>query len=121
MTDPEAARQRALEAAARAGAAPAPGQEAAALERAIAPGPPSNDMLQEWAVLTVDPSLIRSTRRMGGPLTTVKRGLLRFLRQYTVELESQQTRFNLTVVARLREIEARLEAERRGDGGPGDP
>ncbi len=118
MKEPEEALRSAREAAARAGAAPPPGEEAAALERAIAPGPPSNEVLQEWAILAVDLDLIRSTRRMGGALTAVKRALLRFLRQYTHELEAQQTRFNLAVVARLREMEGRLESERRDGGGP---
>ncbi len=116
MTEPEEALQRARDAAASAGAAPPAGEQAAALERAIAPGPPSNDVLQEWAILAVDPDLIRSTRRMGGALTSVKRALLRFLRQYTHELESQQTRFNLAVVARLREMQAQLDAEHPGGG-----
>ena len=119
MTDPEEAVRRAREEAARAGPPPPPGEQGAALERAVAPGPPTNEVLQQWAILAVDSDLIRSTRRMGGPLTTVKRGLLRFLRQYTHELESQQTRFNLAVVARLREIEARLESERSGGASGG--
>ena len=119
MKEPEEALRRARDTAVQAGMAPPPGEEAAALERAIAPGPPSNEVLQEWAILGVDPDLIRSTRRMGGALTSVKRGLLRFLRQYTHELESQQTRFNLAVVARLREMEAQLEAQ-RADGGSGE-
>jgi hypothetical protein len=105
VSSPEEARREALEAAERAGPPPVPGPHAAALERAIAPGRPSNEQLQEWAMLAVDPAGIRSTRRLGGPITFLKRGLLRFLRQYTLELESQQTRFNLAVLARLRELE----------------
>lgn len=116
MTSPEEAAAVAREAAARAGGAPPPGEEASRLERGIAPGLPSSEVLQEWAVLDVDPDLIRSTRRMGGPLTALKRGLLRFLRQYTREVEAQQTRFNLAVVARLRELESRWEADRARDG-----
>ena len=105
MTAPEDARAEALAAAAKEGATPAPGPEAEALERAIAPGPPSNEVLQEWALISVDPALIRSTRPLGGPITGLKRGLLRFLRQYSLEAEAQQTRFNLAVLARLRELE----------------
>jgi hypothetical protein len=37
----------------------------------------------------------------------MKRGLLRLMRQYTAELEAQQTRFNLGVLGRLRELERR--------------
>ena len=110
MSSPEEARAEALAAAAREGAAPPPGPEAQALERAIAPGPPSNEVLQEWALIAVDPELIRSTRRLGGPITAAKRAMLRFLRQYTLETEAQQTRFNLAVLARLRELEDRIEA-----------
>ena len=117
MTTPEEALDRAREAAEAAGGAPPAGPEAAALERAIAPGPPTNEVLQEWALLAVDLGLIRSTRRLGRPITAVKRGLLRFLRQYTHEAEAQQTRFNLAVLARLRELEARVEACEAG-GGP---
>ena len=38
-------------------------------------------------------------------MTWFKRLLLRFLRQYTTELEAQQTRFNVGVVAYLESIE----------------
>jgi hypothetical protein len=107
VTRPEDALERAREAAARAGAAPEPGEEAAALERAIAPGRPTSEVLQEWAVISVDPARVYSTRRGGRPITAFKRLLLRLLRQYTLELEAQQTRFNLAVLARLGELERR--------------
>ena len=107
MTTPEDARESARRAAADAGAARPPGEEATALERAIAPGSPSYDVLQEWARIGADPTLLYSTRRFGGPITFLKRGLVRFLRQYTREVESQQTRFNLAVLARLRDLEDR--------------
>ena len=68
---------------------------------------PSDELLQEWAVISVEPSALYSTRRFGGPLTLVKRGLLRLLRQYTNEVEAQQTRFNLGILGRLRELERR--------------
>jgi hypothetical protein len=68
-------------------------------------------VLQDWARIEVDPQLIYSTRRFGGPISLMKRGLLRFLRQYTRAVEAQQTRFNLAVLARLRDLEERL-AER---------
>jgi hypothetical protein len=74
-------------------------------------GPVTLDQLREWALIEVDTSLVRSTRRGGGPVTAVKRLLLRLLRQYTNELEAQQTRFNVAVLARLEELEQRI-AER---------
>ena len=67
--------------------------------------------LERWAAIEVDPDLVYSTRRAGAPITGVKRLLLRLLRQYQVELESQQTRFNVAVVERLRELEARRDSD----------
>jgi hypothetical protein len=77
------------------------------LEEAIT-GPVTPGQLREWALIEVDTSLIRSTRRAGAPLTWLKRGLLRLLRQYTNELEAQQTRFNIGVLGRLGELERRI-------------
>ena len=83
------------------------------LEDAIT-GPVSPQQLREWALIDVDASLLRSTRRAGAPVTAFKRILLRLLRQYTIELEAQQTRFNVGALARLQELERRLEElERR--------
>lgn len=110
MTRPEDARERAREAAARrraeGGYAEPPG-----LEEPPTPERPSLEQLREWALIEVDPSLVYSTRRLGGPVTFVKRLLLRLLRQYTTELEAQQTRFNVGVLAWLEERE-------RGDSAP---
>jgi len=61
--------------------------------------------LREWALIEVDPDLVYSTRRGGAPVTWFKRMLLRLLRQYTTELEAQQTRFNVGVVAYLESLE----------------
>jgi hypothetical protein len=66
--------------------------------------------LREWAIVEVDPELLYSTRKGGAPITWLKRMLLRLLRQYTTELEAQQTRFNVGVVAYL---ESREKQERR--------
>jgi len=63
----------------------------------------------EWAAIEPDPSSMRSTRRLGAPITFLKRKLLHVLRQYLRELEAQQTRFNLNVVARLAELEERVD------------
>ena len=77
------------------------------LEDAIT-GPVTPQQLREWALIEVDAALMRSTRRAGAPVTGLKRVLLRLLRQYTNELEAQQTRFNVGVLARLEELEARI-------------
>lgn len=104
MTRPEDALDRA-----RAAARPAPpaGEVAQSFERDIGADSPSDELLQEWAVISVDPQLVYSSRRLGAPLTLVKRAFLRLMRQYTAELEAQQTRFNLAVLGRLRELERR--------------
>jgi hypothetical protein len=59
-------------------------------------------------VIEVDPEGVYSTRRLGAPITALKRLLLRLLRQYHVELESQQTRFNIALLTYLRDLEARV-------------
>ena len=104
MTRPEDALARA-----RSVARPGPptGEVASSFERDVAGDSPSDELLHEWAVISVDPELVYSTRRLGAPLTFMKRGLLRLLRQYTAELEAQQTRFNLALLGRLRELERR--------------
>ena len=71
-------------------------------------GPVTPQQLREWALIDVDASLMRSTRRAGAPVTAFKRLLVRLLRQYTNELEAQQTRFNVGVLARLEELERRI-------------
>ena len=80
--------------------------EAAGRSEPMGPAPggtPTLAELREWAVIAVDPERIYSTRRGGAPITFLKRMLLRLLRQYTAELEAQQTRFNAAVVAYLEE------------------
>jgi hypothetical protein len=68
---------------------------------------PSLEDLERWAAIEVDPESVYSTRKAGAPITAVKRMLLRLLRQYHVELEAKQTRFNVAMVERLRELERR--------------
>jgi hypothetical protein len=68
-------------------------------------GKPDLDQIREWSLIEVDPELLQSTRKGGAPITFFKRMLLRFLRQYTTELEAQQTRFNVAVVAYLESLE----------------
>lgn len=64
------------------------------------------ERLMEWAVIETDPALVRSTRRLGGPITWYKRFLRRMLRQELGQAYAQQSRFNLMVVTRLQELEA---------------
>ena len=76
----------------------------------------SIEQLMEWATIEPDADLMRSTRRLGAPITWAKRQLVHVLRQYLRELQSQQTRFNLNVLVRLAELEdrvARLEDRER--------
>ena len=69
------------------------------------PAGPDLARLREWAIIEVDPDLLYSTRKGGAPITWFKRMLLRLLRQYTTEIEAQQTRFNVGVVAYLESLE----------------
>lgn len=66
--------------------------------------------LLEWAFIEPEAAVLRSTRRHGAPITAVKRLLRRALAQYHGELVANQTRFNLTLLAHLERIEARIEA-----------
>jgi hypothetical protein len=70
---------------------------------------PGRERLAEWAVLRGDPLAVYSTRRLGAPVTVVKRLLLRALRQYLLDLEARQTRFNVAMLDRLDELERRVD------------
>ncbi len=70
---------------------------------------PSTELLSEWAVIEVDDSTLYSTRRGGAPVTALKRLLLRLLRQYLVELEARQTRFNIAILSTVRDLVQRVE------------
>jgi hypothetical protein len=65
------------------------------------------ERLMEWAVIETDPDLVRSTRRLGAPITWYKRFLRRMLSQELGQAYAQQSRFNLMVVTRLQELEDR--------------
>jgi hypothetical protein len=106
----DAARAAALARAAAEGPQPAAGFAIAPTDRV------GDEQLMEWAAIEPDPDLMRSTRRLGAPITWAKRQLVHVLRQYLRELQSQQTRFNLNVLIRLAELEdrvARLEERER--------
>lgn len=89
------------------------------LSESIVDGEPSRELLSQWAVIEIEPrEVVYSTRPAGAPITFVKRLLARMLRQYLVELEARQTRFNIALLARLGALEKRLErleAERDGE------
>lgn len=106
MTRPEEALEAARQAASK-GRAEGLYPESAdlPLDSTITGERPSSELLAEWAVIEVDPENVYSTRRLGAPITAVKRLLLRLLRQYHVELEARQTRFNIALLARVRELE----------------
>jgi hypothetical protein len=72
--------------------------------------------LLEWAVVEPDLSELRSTRRLGAPITWLKRLLYRLLRQYHGQVLAQQSRFNIQLavyVGQLADRVERLERERR--------
>jgi hypothetical protein len=86
------------------------------LPDAAAGSPPTLEQLSEWALIEPDLREVRSTRRFGAPVTAAKRGLLRLLEQYHLELRSQQTRFNLHLLNQIRLLQQRVdELERRLD------
>jgi hypothetical protein len=113
VTRPEDALEAARAAAARAREAGAYADDLSGF--AIAPTDRvSAEQLLAWAVIEPDPEAVRSTRRLGAPITWVKRLLLRGLRQQFAELTAQQTRFNLQLVAALHELDDRVsELEQR--------
>ena len=69
---------------------------------------PSTELLLEWAVIEPDLDLVVSTRRLGAPISWVKRLLVHLLRQYTGQLASQQTRLNVHLMGRVAELDERL-------------
>jgi len=70
----------------------------------------STETLMEWAVIEPDETLMRSTRRLGAPITWFKRLLLRGMQQHFNELTSQESRFNLHLLVHLAELEDRVKA-----------
>jgi hypothetical protein len=69
----------------------------------------THEKLMEWAVIETNPALVRSTRRLGGPITWLKRSLRHLLRQELGQAYAQQSRFNLMVATRLAELEDRAD------------
>ncbi len=115
MTTPEEALECARESAAkrRAEGGYREAQPGGPLDDTFVADRPPDEVMGEWAVLSVDEGTLYSTRRGGAPVTWVKRLLLRLLRQYLVELEARQTRFNLALLRRLGDLEERVETLER--------
>jgi hypothetical protein len=108
VTDPEHALDQARAAAAtgRAEGAYTEGQGGPPGEGTA---PTTLENLFEWAMIDPDLREVRSTRRLGFPVTMLKLGLVRLLNQYHAELISQQTRFNVHVLGHVRRLETRIE------------
>lgn len=80
---------------------------------------PGLEALLEWAVIEPDASELRSTRRLGAPLTLAKQALYRALRQYNGQVLAQQSRFNLMVAMHVAELSDRVaRLEERADSRP---
>lgn len=117
-----------LEARRRAEAARASGEYGDAAEVSVVVPPPPRDAmakLHDWAFIEPDLGQVRSTRRLGAPITAVKRLLLRLLLQYRNQLEGEQTRFNVQLVSYIAALEHRvvaleksLDEQRRPPGEP---
>ncbi|MDX6666745.1 MAG: hypothetical protein QOK04_125, partial [Solirubrobacteraceae bacterium] len=89
------------EARRRAGAARTAGEYADADRMPVLGRPEPTDLarLHEWALIEIPPEEIRSTRRLGKPITFLKRVLGRLLVQHFNEVTAQQSRFNLEMLA----------------------
>jgi hypothetical protein len=114
VSTPEEAAEQAREEAGRRRAAGgyAGVGSSGALDESIVHGAPSRELLAQWAVIEIDADeILYSTRKAGAPITFLKRVLVRLLRQYFVELEARQTRFNIALLERLDALEKRDERE----------
>jgi hypothetical protein len=115
VTSPERALEHARAAAAAMRADGAYGEVEPAGELPTAEAPTLGKLF-EWALVDPDLRHVRSTRRLGAPITALKRGLLRLLAQYHAELIAEQARFNVNLVRYVRQLEERIAAleARRG-------
>lgn len=108
MSTPEAALAQARAAAASMRAAGAYGEERSDFQ--VRPsGETTTEKLFEWAWIEPDLRDVRSTRRLGAPITALKRLLLRLLAQYHGELIAEQTRFNVYLVGHVGRLEERID------------
>jgi hypothetical protein len=114
VTSPEQAVARATQAAAEARAA---GAYREPPHQFVVEVPSIWDhRLYDWALISPDDAQVYSTRRWGAPITWVKRGLLRALRQYHGQITAQQSRFNTHVAAHLMSLDERLQVLERMAG-----
>jgi hypothetical protein len=86
------------------------------------------ELLMEWAVAEPDVDMVRSTRKLGAPITWFKRGLVHAMRQYQGQVIATQARFNLQLMVylaelddRIRTLEEKVEAAARTTNGPHPP
>ncbi len=108
MRDP----QEAL-AAARAAAARAPAEPPAPALGPAGEEDPGGRLLR-WALIQPDLAEVYSTRRLGAPITWLKRLLIRLLAHYLDQVIAQQSRFNAEVAAHVLALEQRVrELEQR--------
>lgn len=114
MTPEEAPERAAQEAARRRAAGGYQGVGShGTLDESIVHGGIPRELLARWAVIEIEPrEVVYSTRPAGAPITFFKRILVRLLRQYFVELEARQTRFNIALLERLDALERREREER---------
>ncbi|HEX3831766.1 MAG TPA: hypothetical protein VHW04_07335 [Solirubrobacteraceae bacterium] len=101
MKDPQ-------EALAAARAAAAGTREEEATPWSLEDGTVSTRRLAEWAMIQPETARVYSTRRLGRPITAVKRLLVRMLRQYIGQMSAQQSRFNAQVAAHVMRLEQRV-------------
>jgi hypothetical protein len=121
MTEPEQALAKAQASAETMRASGAYGDDLAGFRIEPADAVSTRQLL-EWAVIEPDPANLYSTRKLGAPITFVKRMVLRSLRQYLTELTAQQTRFNIQLTAYVRALTERVEAlEQAAAPAPADP
>jgi hypothetical protein len=115
MTSPEQALEVARE---RAAAARARGGYADELARFVIDPVDAVTLehLLEWAVIEPDLSELRSTRRLGAPITWLKRLLYRALRQYHGQVLAQQSRFNIQLAVYVGQLHDRVERLERRAG-----
>jgi hypothetical protein len=66
--------------------------------------------LAEWAIIEPEQAEVYSTRRLGRPITAIKRLQIRMLQQYLGQMSAQQSRFNAQVAAHVMRLEERVQA-----------
>jgi hypothetical protein len=121
VTEPEQALERARTAAASMRAAGGYGEQDTSVELTRGEALTSGKLF-EWALIEPDLRNVRSTRRLGAPITALKRALLRLLGQYHAELIAEQARFNVNLVLYVRGLEDRVaELERELEHAERDP